>query len=94
MEGPMVELPRYKCHKEVHAAKITGVTRLENKPEDWLRLDFGEIGGYRLVSAAWCDRFKPEIGGYYVVYALQPGETKAYTSFSPADAFESGYTRV
>jgi len=33
-------------------------------------------------------KHKPEVGGYYVVYA------DGYKSFSPAQAFEEGYTRV
>ena len=33
-------------------------------------------------------KHQPTVGGYYVVYK------DGYKSFSPADAFESGYTRV
>lgn len=33
-------------------------------------------------------KHKPEVGGYYVVYE------DGYKSFSPASAFESGYTRL
>lgn len=33
-------------------------------------------------------KHKPQAGGYYVLYK------DGYTSFSPADAFEDGYTRI
>lgn len=40
------------------------------------------------VSPEWVDKHKPETGGYLVVYA------DGYQSFSPAKAFEEGYSRV
>ncbi len=40
------------------------------------------------ISQQYLSKHQPCIGGYYVVY--QDG----YSSFSPAEAFESGYTRV
>lgn len=40
------------------------------------------------VSKEYMDKHKPEAGGYYVVYE------DGYTSFSPAEAFEGGYTLV
>lgn len=75
-----VEMPLYECHKEVHAAKITAI---EN---DILIL--GHIGGRQQVTDGWLARFKPEVGGYYVVYK------DGYSSYSPAKAFEEGYSRV
>ena len=38
------------------------------------------------VDADYIDRHKPAVGGYYVVYK------DGYKSFSPAEAFEQGYT--
>jgi hypothetical protein len=52
------EMPRYKCHKEVHALKIVGV-----------QLDSADA-------------------------RAENRETDGYTSFSPAAAFEGGYTRI
>lgn len=40
------------------------------------------------VDADFVHKHKPFAGGYYVVYA------DGYKSFSPAEAFESGYTRM
>jgi hypothetical protein len=77
-----MELPKYVCHKEVHAAKITGVNK------EALLLIFGEINSHIMVDSDWLKRFAPEAGGYFVVYE------DGYTSFSPAEAFESGYTKT
>ncbi len=46
--------------------------------------------GYRpfFVSAEFLAKHKPEVGGYWVQYA------DGYQSFSPAAAFEEGYTRI
>jgi hypothetical protein len=40
------------------------------------------------VSRAYVTKHSPKAGGYYVVYA------DGYKSWSPAQAFEEGYTRV
>jgi len=78
---PTVELPKYRSHKIVRAAKITEIGRSRT-------LFFGEIGGSEFLTDEWMKRFKPEVGGYYVVYE------DGYTSYSPAKAFEEGYTRI
>ena len=52
-------------------------------------LSFEEEGfGPNQVSKEYMDKHNPQVGGYYVVY--QDG----YKSFSPAEAFEDGYTRI
>lgn len=85
------EMPRYRCHKEVWALKIKeigyhgdsvrGTTGGRITPED---------AGYEPfeVDGEYMNRHHPEPGGYYVVYE------DGYKSFSPAGAFESGYTRL
>ncbi len=40
------------------------------------------------VDATYVRRHQPKVGGYYVVYK------DGYKSFSPAQAFEEGYSRV
>lgn len=40
------------------------------------------------VSSQWLDKHRPCVGGYLIVYADN------YMSFSPAQAFESGYTLI
>ena len=80
-----VELPKYKCFKEVHAAKITRIEPMVHGA----KLHFGEISNYKEVTDVWMDRnTQSEVGGYFVVYK------DGYTSYSPADAFENGYTKV
>ncbi len=100
--GPTVEMPRYKCHKEVWALKIKQVIKhahpdplfndamFEASPEFQGAHLFFEDAGYGPVpvEANWYRKHNPEAGGYYVLYK------DGYRSFSPADAFEEGYTRV
>lgn len=93
----MMELPRYKCHKEVRALKISKVEpsagcRPAGPGEE---TDGGAIitpseEGYApfKVDADYLKRHKPQPGGYYVVYS------DGYKSYSPAEAFESGYTLI
>jgi len=85
------EMPRYKCHKEVRALKIAAIecdnTALARDtdlvaiitPTDLRYAAF-------LVDAAYVRKHEPSVGGYFVVY------NDGYQSFSPAEAFESGYT--
>lgn len=86
-------LPKYRCHKEVSALKIAHIEgrRLkENEENDGFMLIVPAELGY---GSFWVDheyvrRHKPHVGGYYVVYK------DGYKSFSPAEAFEEGYTRI
>ena len=88
-----IEMPRYKCHKEVWALKIAGITQAPANKEkmhadgDWL-LKMEEPFSTIVVGHAWYTKHTPEVGGYYVVY--QGG----YVSYSPAKDFEEGYTRL
>lgn len=83
-----VELPKYKCHKVVRAAKITEIESHESDGTGSHTMIFGEIGARKFLTDEWKDRFKPEVGGYFVQYE------DGYTSFSPAEAFESGYSKM
>lgn len=90
-------LPRYRCHKHVWALKILDVQPLANPdasgqtaaasygavltPDDPSRNPFE-------VSAEYVTKHQPKPGGYFVVY------DDGYQSFSPASAFESGYSPV
>ncbi len=79
------EMPKYRCHKEVWALKISHISLTQEgatiTPED---------DGYApfAVSAGYMKKHRPVAGGYYVVY--QDG----YKSFSPRAAFEAGYSRI
>lgn len=87
------EMPRYQCHKQVWALKIHA---LEQKAcligEEWdgTLLMTPDEDGYDafVLDADYVRKHKPQVGGYYVVYL------DGYTSFSPAEAFEGGYTRI
>lgn len=86
-------LRAYRCHKVVRAARILNITdgtaRSAFPGGSWL-LWFGQSLAEAIeVSAEWFGKHQPVCGGYYVVY--DDGE---YASFSPARAFESGYTVV
>ena len=87
------EMPRYKCHKEVWALKIADIVR--TSPDEIAETDGSAIitpddrryGPFK-VSVQYMNKHKPEVGGYYVVYK------DGYKSFSPADAFEDGYSLI
>lgn len=74
-----IEMPKYKSHKEVWALKIKSVDATTITPAD---------NGYAPfeVPEQYIAKHDPKAGGYYVVYE------DGYQSFSPADAFEGGYT--
>lgn len=97
-----ISLPRYKCHKEVWALKIKSI-EIRNPTIDELETilkdeDVKVIGaiitpqedGYEpfTVTRDYMMKHEPEVGGYYVVYK------DGYQSYSPAKAFEEGYTIV
>lgn len=82
-------MPRYVCHKTVHALKI-------NQIEPQLRSDLlvhllpeDNRYPYIVVTDEWCRSHKVERpSGYYVQYE------DGYTSWSPVEAFEKGYTPI
>jgi hypothetical protein len=82
----MPRLAEWKCHKVVQAAKILEVE--PNGLELSLRLDAGPSPKGLIVSVdmPWWGKHAPKAGGYLVRYG------DGYLSFSPAEAFESGYT--
>lgn len=83
MSAGSIEMPRYLCHKEVHALQILAVrdagvgATLMFTDTRYAPMD---------VNIDYMRKHKPFAGGYYVVY------DDGYASFSPAAAFESGYT--
>ena len=85
------EMPRYRCHKEVWALKIASVHHhppgCGDPVEVMLTPDDTRYAPF-LVRREYVEKHHPVAGGYYVVY------TDGYTSFSPAKAFEDGYTRI
>lgn len=95
-EVAQIEMPRYKCHKEVHALKIQAVVlnsviaAISGDEPDGSALIVPAEEGYAefRVPAEYVRKHNPQAGGYYVVY------DDGYASFSPAGAFEAGYTRL
>lgn len=97
-----MSLPVYQSHKKVCAAKIKEVVTQNTPMLNELRLKFSLDADVEPVSvdAAWVVSrvFKGKapqstyelanacVGGYFVVY------DDGYTSWSPAKAFEDGYT--
>jgi hypothetical protein len=90
------EMPKYQSHKQVWALKIASIERDSDKAQEENRETDGSAiitpadDGYAPfnVDAAYLRKHEPQVGGYYVVYP------DGYKSFSPADAFEGGYTRI
>lgn len=87
-----MELPLYRCHKLVQAAKITKIEL--NGMEESIStcphaiLHFGLIGKKERVDDSWIAKHNPHEGGYLVIYE------DGYKSFSPGKAFEQGYLPV
>lgn len=81
----MDDLPQYLCHKKVRALKIGLVHKVAGQ---WMltptNAHFDEVP----VSEDYIKRNVPHAGGYFVVYE------DGYQSFSPAEAFEAGYTAI
>jgi len=95
-DAPQREMPRYKCHKEVWALKIDAihldvdVAKVENRETNGGAFIYPADEGFApfQVDEAYVRKHKPEAGGYYVVCK------DGYKSYSPAQAFEEGYTRM
>lgn len=82
----MPDLPRYQSHKVVQAGKIISITPpvAGTEADEPALLDVEGI--VVQVMPEWVAKHSPEVGGYFVRYA------DGYESYSPAQAFESGYT--
>ncbi len=92
MEEAQREMPKYKSHKMVHALKIKDI-RDPTKPgneTDGSRIITPVEAGYASfrVNNEYVRKHKPQVGGYYVV------NEDGYKSWSPAEAFEGGYTKI
>lgn len=92
-----VEMPKYQSHRKVWALKIKEIgfdsdlaKEDGNRETDGSAIITPEEEGYGKfkVDVAYCHKHKPQSGGYYVVY------DDGYKSWSPAEAFENGYTKL
>ena len=96
--GTEREMPKYQCHKQVWALKISEVDIVsafdpddKDKPQPITGAFLTpQDSGYApfTVSAEYVSKHNPQPGGYYVVYE------DGYKSYSPGDVFESGYTQI
>lgn len=92
-----IEMPKYRCRKHVWALKIAKVeeSRIDRITDPSKETDDGYIitpaddkyAPFR-VERAWVKKHDPKPGGYYVLYKDN------YASYSPAEAFEDGYTAM
>ena len=76
-----MELPQYRSHKVVGAAKIIAI-------DNDARVTLDGVDTPHYVGHQWLEEKHAEVGGYFVQYE------DGYCSYSPAKAFEEGYTRV
>lgn len=82
----MSQLADWKCHKIVKAGKITAFGDGFNTP-----VTVEDVNGAECkveMPASAFARGRPNLGDYIVIY------DDGYKSWSPAKAFEDGYTRV
>lgn len=84
-ESPDREMPRYNCHKTVHALKIKNLVHRKDGSAEMTPDDEGYAAF--VLDAVFMSKHDPHIDGYYVVY------DDGYKSFSPKAAFEEGYTK-
>lgn len=79
-------IPRYQCHKQVSALKISAIVdnprgvELHFEDKRFVPIQF---------PVEWAVRHDPHPGGYVVWY-----DGDNYVSYSPAAAFEAGYTLI
>jgi len=88
----MKEMPLYQSHKQVWALKIADLRHTGNQGQEsdgslMMIPENKDYGPIKLPSE-YVRKHNPKVGGYYVVYK------DGYESWSPADAFEDGYSRV
>lgn len=76
---------RWKSHKIVTAGKIVAIVDYPLSSELTVLNDKDEPVRFG-VSKEYREKHKPQVGGYWVRYM------DGYESFSPAEAFEDGYT--
>ncbi len=89
MSEAQIEMPRYRCHKEVWALKVEKVVTCTYLGKEGVTLH-PEDKRYApiFLDLEWGRKHTPTPGGYFVTYA------DGYQSFSPASAFEDGYSLI
>lgn len=77
-------LHKYRCHKEVRAMKIVAIKECGYT---WHCELTGEDGTVVRVDNEYMTRKPIMVGGYYI-------DDNGRTTYSPAEAFEAGYTLI
>jgi hypothetical protein len=92
MSDAMAQLPQYQSHKKVWALKILELnhTGTPDQESDGSLMMVPVNAAYAPIklTADFVRKHSPKVGGYWVQYE------DGYTSFSPAEAFENGYTLI
>lgn len=83
-----MNLPLYQSHKKVRAAKILAITKFKINTLFALSTPDGMEEAITYLNEDLVKKPTPEIGWYLVQYE------DGYFSFSPAAAFEEGYSLV
>lgn len=87
----MSQLGDWKCHKIVKAGKVTPaqITRDADEGTYTITVEDGNGAPCKVVVRNdFLARGTPQVGDYLVIY------DDGYKSWSPAKAFEDGYTRI
>lgn len=79
-------LPKFKCHKIVSGIKIAEMRQTPGG--DFYFIPEQDPHASIRIDSAFIEKHSPEIGGYLVEYA------DGYRSYSPAEAFEEGYSPI
>lgn len=87
-EAPQAPMPAYVSHKRVWALKISKIHIDEDGQGIALAFEGSQFGLRAFTAAQLANKPVPEAGMYFVQYE------GGYFSFSPADAFEKGYSAV
>lgn len=80
-------MPEYRSHKHVWALKIGAVDLMSSSGEARITPDDTDFQPF-VVNAVYVQKHNPQPGGYFVQYG------DGYISWSPAEAFETGYSPV
>lgn len=89
IEEVQAEMPKFQCHKKVHALQIREFVETHEDrelPIELIPMDDRFLPIAVSLEFAAIHEITP--GGYYVVY------DDGYISYSPQTAFEAGYTEL
>lgn len=89
-----MNLKTYVCHKRVRAAKIQDIQYGTTSAVLLLEIPGQTEPARKPVAAEWMSKHRPSREGYFVQYLDGDTGEVSYESYSPAKAFEEGYTEA